>query len=129
MDDIQKTLAGDHGGTGGRKIESQLTAIGAFKSRCDLALVRCAASFAERWIDESHLPPATGANKPFGGRSPGVAAKLADFRITQRQSGIDPVFDAGRQWNHKDQPRVLHAGPKKKQCLRRARVSVRHAWG
>jgi len=96
MDNIQDGLAGDYSGTGGRKIQIEFTAIGAFKDSGDLTFIRRAATFTEWWIDKSNLATATGADKAFRGCCPAVAAKLADFRIAKREGGINPLFERVR---------------------------------
>jgi len=92
MDDIQNAITSDNRGTGGRKIQSEFAAIGAFKDSGNLPLIRRAAAFAEGRIDKTGLRTAAIADESLPGSGPGLTAKLADFRITEREGGIDPLF-------------------------------------
>ena len=93
VDDVQNTFARDDCRTGEAEIQRGVAAIGAFKDGGDLSFVRCAATFTERRVDESDFRSATRADEAFGGGCSGIPAKLANLRITERQGGIDPLFE------------------------------------
>ena len=81
-------------------MQIQLAAVGAFKSRGEIAWKRQAAAVAERRADEAHLPPAIRPDKAVPGRGALLLAKLADLGIEEAEAGVEPAFDGRGRRSH-----------------------------
>ena len=69
-------------------MQFQFLAVGTFKLRGQIALVRQAAAIAKRRLDESHLLPATRTYEPLRRRRPLPAANLADVRVNESHERV-----------------------------------------
>jgi len=98
VDDFENHTPRRDRGPRGNKMQVQVPAVATPERRGEIARKWHAAAFAKGRFDEADLGPTFRADKTFAGRGPLFAAKLADFRIKQRKTGLETT--GNRCGNH-----------------------------
>jgi hypothetical protein len=91
VNDIEHEGFGGDGGIGAAKIEIPILAIGALEISGYISVEGQAATLADGGTDELNVEPAAAANVSFGFGGAFRSTNLADIRVDQTQTGLQPI--------------------------------------